>query len=264
MASFSASELADAFSTAATHVPVVSDPPIWRDPSRSLQARASDLIRRMSLAEKVTQLKNAAPAIPRIGLPAYDYWNEALHGVANDGVATVFPEPVGGAASWNPGLLRREGTVIGIEGRAKFNAYASKHHGDSKWWTGLTFWTPNVNIFRDPRWGRGQETYGEDPYLTGEIAVEFIEGIQGDDPNYMLAMACAKHYAVHSGPEADRHRFNAKPSKRDLYETYLPQFEHGAGGKSGWRHGGLQLAQWRALLRQLFPARRSPAKAMGF
>jgi beta-glucosidase len=179
----------------------------------------------MSLAEKVAQLQNGAPGIPRLGLPAYDYWNEALHGVANEGIATVFPEPVGGAAAWNPELLHQEGTVIGIEGRAKFNDYATQHNGDSKWWTGLTFWTPNLNIFRDPRWGRGQETYGEDPYLTGAIAVEFIKGIQGDDPNYMLSMACAKHYAVHSGPEPDRHRFDARPSERDLYETYLPQFE---------------------------------------
>jgi len=223
--SFSASELADAFSAAAVHVPDIAEPPIWRDPSQPLQARENDLIRRMSLAEKVAQLKNAAPAISRIGLAAYDYWNEALHGVANNGTATVFPEPVGAAASWNPGLFHQEGTVIGIEGRAKFNDYATKHNGDSKWWYGLTFWTPNINIFRDPRWGRGQETYGEDPYLTSEIGIEFVKGIQGDDPNYMLAMACAKHYAVHSGPEPDRHRFDAQVSERDLYETYLPQFE---------------------------------------
>ena len=222
---FDASELADAFTAAATRVPDVKEPPIWRDPSHSIQERADDLIRRMSLAEKVAQLKNAAPAIERLGLPAYDYWNEALHGVANNGVATVFPEPIGGASSWNPALFRQEGTVIGIEGRAKFNDYANQHNGDSKWWTGLTFWTPNINIFRDPRWGRGQETYGEDPYLTSEIGIEFVKGIQGDNPNYMLAMACAKHYAVHSGPESERHRFNAQASDRDLFETYLPQFE---------------------------------------
>ncbi len=222
---FNASELAEPFSAAAVRVPDITDPPIWRDPSHSIKARADDLIRRMSLAEKVAQLQNGAPDIPRLGLPAYNYWNEALHGVANNGIATVFPEPVGGAAAWNPELLHQEGTVIGIEGRAKFNEYASKHNGDSKWWTGMTFWTPNINIFRDPRWGRGQETYGEDPYLTGAIGVEFVKGIQGDDPNYMLSMACAKHYAVHSGPELDRHRFDAVPSERDLYETYLPQFE---------------------------------------
>ena len=223
--SFSASELADAFSAAAMRAPEIRDAPIWRDSSKPLKMRAEDLIRRMSLAEKVAQLQNGAPGIPRLGLPAYNYWNEALHGVANNGVATVFPEPVGAASSWNPGLFRQEGTVIGIEGRAKFNNYANAHNGDSKWWYGMTFWTPNINIFRDPRWGRGQETYGEDPYLTSAIGIEFVKGIQGDDPNYMRSMACAKHYAVHSGPESQRHRFDAVPSERDLYETYLPQFE---------------------------------------
>jgi beta-glucosidase len=223
--SFTASDLSDAFSRAAMVAPVVTEQAIWRDAAKPLRAREEDLIRRMALAEKVSQLKNAAPAIPRLGLPAYDYWNEALHGVANNDIATVFPEPVGAAASWNPALLHREGTVIGIEGRAKFNDYANSHHGDSKWWTGLTYWTPNINIFRDPRWGRGQETYGEDPYLTSEFGIEFVKGIQGDDPNYMLAMACAKHYAVHSGPERSRHSFNAEISDRDMYDTYLPQFE---------------------------------------
>jgi len=222
---FNASELAEPFTDAATRIPEINEPPIWKDPAQPLPARENDLIRRMSLAEKVAQLQNDAPSIPRIGLPAYNYWNEALHGVANNGNATVFPEPVGMASTWNPELLHQEGHVVGLEGRAKFNNYVSKHNGDAKWWTGLTFWTPNINIFRDPRWGRGQETYGEDPYLTGAIGVEFIKGIQGDDPNYMLAMACAKHYAVHSGPEAERHRFDAQPSERDLYETYLPQFE---------------------------------------
>jgi len=222
---FAASDLADAFSRAAMVPPEVKEAAIWRDAAKPLRERAADLIRRMSLAEKVSQLKNAAPAIPRLGLPAYDYWNEALHGVANNGFATVFPEPVGAAASWNPSLFHQEGTIIGIEGRAKFNDYANGHNGDSKWWAGLTYWTPNINIFRDPRWGRGQETYGEDPYLTGEIGIEYVKGIQGDDPRYMLAMACAKHYAVHSGPESSRHSFNAEISERDLYDTYLPQFE---------------------------------------
>jgi beta-glucosidase len=222
---FNAADIAEPFSGDATRIPEIAEPAIWRDPELPLKQRAHDLIRRMSLEEKVAQLQNEAPAIARLGLPAYNYWNEALHGVANNGIATVFPEPVGMASTWNPELLHQEGTVIGIEGRAKFYDYASKHNGDSKWWTGLTFWTPNINIFRDPRWGRGQETYGEDPYLTGAIAVEFIKGIQGDDLKYMLAMACAKHYAVHSGPERARHRFNAKPSERDLYEMYLPQFE---------------------------------------
>jgi len=223
--SFKASELADAFSASASRVPDIKEPPIWRDATRSIRDRSDDLIRRMSLSEKVAQLKNAAPGIQRLDLPAYDYWNEALHGVANNGVATVFPEPIGGASSWNPSLFHQEGAIIGIEGRAKFNDYVNQHNGDSKWWYGLTFWTPNVNIFRDPRWGRGQETYGEDPFLTAEIGIEFVKGMQGDDPNYMLAMACAKHYAVHSGPEPDRHRFDAQVSDRDLFETYLPQFE---------------------------------------
>ncbi|HEU5080336.1 MAG TPA: glycoside hydrolase family 3 C-terminal domain-containing protein [Opitutaceae bacterium] len=179
----------------------------------------------MSLSEKVSQLQNAAPGIPRLGLPAYDYWNEALHGVANNGIATVFPEPIGAAASWNPALLHREGTIIGIEGRAKYNDYANRNQGNSKWWTGLTFWTPNINIFRDPRWGRGQETYGEDPFLTSEMGIEFVKGIQGDDPKYFLALACVKHFAVHSGPEPERHKFNAEISETDLFDTYLPQFE---------------------------------------
>jgi len=222
---FAASDLADAYARAAMIPPEVKDPPVWRDSALPLRVRADDLIRRMSLAEKVAQLKNAAPAIARLGLPAYDYWNEALHGVANNGFATVFPEPVGAAASWNPELFRREGAVIGIEGRAKFNDYATRHNGDSKWWAGLTYWTPNINIFRDPRWGRGQETYGEDPYLTSEIGIAYVQGIQGDDPKYMRAMACAKHYAVHSGPERSRHSFDAVISERDLFDTYLPQFE---------------------------------------
>jgi beta-glucosidase len=222
---FSASELADAFSAAAQHIPEISEAPFWRDSAKPLDARIDDLIHRMSLAEKVAQLKNAAPGIARLGLPAYDYWNEALHGVANNNIATVFPEPVGAASSWNLKLFHEEGTIIGIEGRAKHNDYVNQHNGDSKWWAGITFWTPNINIFRDPRWGRGQETFGEDPYLTSEIGIEYVKGIQGDDPNYMLAMACAKHFAVHSGPEADRHRFDAKISDRDLFETYLPQFE---------------------------------------
>jgi beta-glucosidase len=222
---FNASELAEPFSAAATRIPEISEPPIWRDPSQPLLARENDLIRRMSLAEKVVQLQNTAPAITRLGLPRYDYWSEALHGVAANGIATVFPQAIGMASTWDTSLIHQESTVIGIEGRAKFNDYTSSHSGNSKRFAGLTFWSPNVNIFRDPRWGRGQETYGEDPFLTGTLAVAFIKGLQGDDPNYMLAMACAKHYAVHSGPEPDRHRFDATPPERDLYETYLPQFE---------------------------------------
>ena len=223
--SFSAAELADAYSAVATHIPEISEPPIWRDPAQPLAARAQDLIRRMSLAEKVAQLQNGAPAISRLGLPAFNYWSEALHGVANNGDATVFPQAIGAAATWDPALLQQEAGVIGIEGRAKFNHYASTHNGDAKWFGGLTFWSPNINIFRDPRWGRGQETYGEDPFLSGTLGVAFIKGLQGNDTNCLLAMACAKHFAVHSGPEPDRHRFDAVPPERDLYETYLPQFE---------------------------------------
>jgi beta-glucosidase len=223
--SFSASELADPYSAVASRIPEITEPPIWRDPAHSWKERADDLIRRLSLAEKVAQLQNAAPGIPRLGLPAYNYWNEALHGVANNGIATVFPQAIGAAATWDPALLQQEAAVIGIEGRAKFNDYASQHDGNAKWFGGLTFWSPNINIFRDPRWGRGQETYGEDPFLSGTMGVAFIKGLQGDDPNYMLAMGCAKHYVVHSGPEPERHRFNAVPPERDFYETYLPQFE---------------------------------------
>jgi beta-glucosidase len=223
--SFSASEMADAFSPVAMRIPEVSDPPIWRDPARPLPARVNDLIRRLSLAEKVAQLQNGAPGVPRLGLPAYNYWSEALHGVAQNGDATVFPQAIGAAATWDPALLQQESAVIGIEGRAKFNDYAATHNGDAKWYGGLTFWSPNVNIFRDPRWGRGQETYGEDPFLSGTLGVAFIRGLQGDDPHCLLAMGCAKHFAVHSGPEPARHRFDAAPPERDLYETYLPQFE---------------------------------------
>ena len=262
--SFSASELADVFSAAATRIPEVSEPPIWRDPSQSLPARANDLIRRMSLAEKVAQLQNGAPAVPRLGLPAYNYWSEALHGVAANGNATVFPQAIGAAATWDPALLQQEAGIIGIEGRAKFNDYTAKHNGDAKWFGGLTFWSPNINIFRDPRWGRGQETYGEDPFLSGTMGVAFIKGLQGDNPDCMLAMACAKHYAVHSGPEPERHRFDAEPSERDLYETYLPQFEMAVReGHVGGVMGAYNSRLWRALLRQFVPAHRPFAQTMG-
>ena len=222
---FSAADFADPFTAAAKQVPVVEGPELWKDPVKPLDERVKDLIRRMSLAEKVLQLQNSAPAIPRLGLPRYDYWSEALHGVAANGTATVFPQAIGMAATWDTPLIHREASVIAIEGRAKFNAYAAGHNGNGRRFCGLTFWSPNVNIFRDPRWGRGQETYGEDPFLTGTIAVAFIRGLQGDVPGYDEAMACAKHFAVHSGPEPERHRFNAAPPERDLYETYLPQFE---------------------------------------
>lgn len=201
------------------------DAPLWRDPAQPLDARARDLVGRMTLEEKALQVCNHAPAIPRLGLPAYDYWNEGLHGVARNGVATVFPQAIGMAATWDTPLVHQAGDVIATEARAKNREYTEAHNGDSDNYTGLTFWSPNINLFRDPRWGRGQETYGEDPFLTARLAVAFIQGLQGDDAKYVKAMACAKHFAVHSGPEAVRHRFNAEPPERDLYETYLPQFE---------------------------------------
>jgi beta-glucosidase len=223
--SLRAADLIDAADIGAWQPPAISGPDIWKDASQPVAARVQNLVRRLSLAEKAQQMRNTAPAIPRLGVPAYDYWNECLHGVARAGTATVFPQAIGMAATWNVPLIRAEAEVIATEARAKYNDYISKHNGDSARFHGLTFWTPNINIFRDPRWGRGQETYGEDPFLTAQLGVAFIRGLQGDDTNYVKAMACAKHFAVHSGPEPARHMFDAQPSERDLYETYLPQFE---------------------------------------
>jgi beta-glucosidase len=223
--SLNASDLADALTAADNRPPAVAASVIWKDPKYPRDARVKDLISRMSLAEKVQQLGSTTPAIPRLGIPAYDVWSEALHGVARAGTATVFPQAIGMAATWDVPLIHSEGDVISTEARAKFNDFIRKHNGDATRFNGLTFWSPNINIFRDPRWGRGQETYGEDPFLSGSLGVAFIQGVQGNDPNYIKAMACAKHYAVHSGPEPSRHGFNAEPPERDLYETYLPQFE---------------------------------------
>jgi len=223
--SMGAIDLANPLSAADNRPPVVNTPEIWKDPTQPQDARIKDLISRMSLAEKVQEIGNSTRAIPRLGIPGYDVWSEALHGVARDGIATVFPQAIGMAATWDVPLIHSEGDVISTEARAKFNDYTSHHNGNSARFDGLTFWSPNINIFRDPRWGRGQETYGEDPFLTGSLAVAFIQGLQGDDPRYIKAMGCAKHYAVHSGPEPLRHGFNASPPERDLYETYLPQFE---------------------------------------
>ncbi|HEU6448834.1 MAG TPA: glycoside hydrolase family 3 C-terminal domain-containing protein [Verrucomicrobiae bacterium] len=218
-------DLVDASNAEALKVPLVNSPEIWRDASKSIDDRIKDLVSRLSLAEKVQEMRNGAAAIPRLGVPAYDYWSECLHGVARAGNATVFPQAIGMAATWDTKLIHDEADVIATEGRAKHNDYVAKHDGDSARYYGLTFWTPNINIFRDPRWGRGQETYGEDPFLTSRIGVAFIRGLQGDDTNYIKAMACAKHYAVHSGPEPERHSFDVSPSQRDLFETYLPQFQ---------------------------------------
>ena len=189
-----------------------------------LKTKAEALVGKMTLDEKCAQLRNGAPAIPRLGIPAYNYWGEALHGVGRNGRATVFPEPIGLAASFDPELVRTMGEAIAKEGRVKYLAsIAAGRAGALN--TGLNFWSPNVNIFRDPRWGRGIETWGEDPYLTGRMGAAFVLGIQGEDPVYLRAAACAKHYAVHSGPERERHTFDACPSKKDLRETYLPAFE---------------------------------------
>ena len=196
--------------------------PANRNPELAPEKRAADLVGRMTLDEKVRQMQDQAPAIERLGVPAYGWWNEALHGVARNGEATVFPQAIGLAATWDTDLEQRIGDIVSTEARAKYNdAIAHDRHGR---YAGLTFWSPNINIFRDPRWGRGQETFGEDPYLTGRIAVAFIRGIQGNDPHYFKAIATAKHYAVHSGPEPDRHRFDVHPSERDLNGTYLAAF----------------------------------------
>jgi len=194
----------------------------YKDPSIPIERRVNDLISRMTLEEKVGQMMNDAPAIDRLGIPAYEWWNEGLHGVARAGYATVFPQAIGLAATWDTGLMSRVADVISTEARAKNNEFV--RNNDRGRYKGLTFWSPNINIFRDPRWGRGQETYGEDPYLTSRMGVEFVRGLQGNDPKYLKAVATPKHFAVHSGPEPERHSFDATISDRDLRETYLPAF----------------------------------------
>jgi beta-glucosidase len=196
--------------------------PAYLDTSLSFEQRAADLVNQMTLDEKIGQMMDEAPAIKRLGIPEYNWWNECLHGVARSGIATVFPQAIGMAASFNPDLMLQTATVISDEARAKHHEAARQNSFGR--YQGLTFWSPNINIFRDPRWGRGQETYGEDPYLTGQMGIAFVKGLQGDDPKYFKLVATAKHYAVHSGPESLRHTFNAVASKRDLYETYLPAF----------------------------------------
>ncbi len=203
--------------------PAASETPAYRNESLSFEARAADLVSRMTLEEKANQMKDNAPAIERLGVPAYGWWNEALHGVARSGLATVFPQAIGFAATWDDSLVYRMASVISDEARAKHEEYV--RHDQRQRYQGLTIWSPNINLFRDPRWGRGQETYGEDPFLTGHIAVQFIRGLQGDDPKYYKTISTVKHFAVHSGPEPERHSFDAVVSERDLRETYLPQFE---------------------------------------
>lgn len=208
-------------STPYQHASTQSIPP-YKNPNLPIDVRVNDLVSRMTLEEKVHQMQNGAPGIERLGIPAYDWWNEALHGVARAGYATVFPQAIGLAATWDTKLMHDVADVISTEARAKYHeAIRNNQHGR---YQGLTFWSPNINIFRDPRWGRGQETYGEDPYLTARFGVEFVRGLQGNDPRYFKVIATPKHYAVHSGPEPERHGFDAKAYERDLRETYLPAF----------------------------------------
>ncbi|MDP4245215.1 MAG: glycoside hydrolase family 3 C-terminal domain-containing protein [Bacteroidota bacterium] len=197
----------------------------YLDPNLAIEDRVDDLVRRMTLEEKIGQMMNAAPAIPRLQVPEYNWWNECLHGVARAGLATVYPQAIGLGATWDEDMMFRVATSISDEARAKHHDFVRK--GKRLIYQGLTFWSPNINIFRDPRWGRGQETYGEDPLLTGRMAVQFIKGLQGDDPKYFKTIATVKHFAVHSGPEPERHSFDARPDERDFRETYLPQFEMG-------------------------------------
>jgi beta-glucosidase len=195
----------------------------WENTQISIDERVNALVAEMTLEEKTSQLLDVCPPIERLGIPEYNWWNEALHGVARNGRATVFPQAIAFGATFDKDLIFEVATAISDEARAKYNE-AIKINNRNRY-AGLTFWSPNVNIFRDPRWGRGQETYGEDPYLTSRIGISFVKGLQGDNPNYMKAAACAKHYAVHSGPEEFRHEFDAIVTKKDLFETYLPAFK---------------------------------------
>jgi beta-glucosidase len=195
----------------------------FRDTKLPFEERARDLVARMTLEEKVSQLGHTSDAIERLSIPRYNWWNEGLHGVARAGLATVFPQAIGLAATFDAALIRRDADVISTEFRAKYNVSRGPD-GSSDWYHGLTPWSPNINIFRDPRWGRGQETYGEDPYLTATMGVAFVEGLQGDDPRYLKVVATPKHYAVHSGPEATRHEVDVEASRHDMADTYLPAF----------------------------------------
>ena len=195
----------------------------FRNPALSIEERARDLVGRMTLEEKSHQLGHAAPAIPRLGIPAYNWWSEGLHGVARAGTATVFPQAIGLAATFDEPFMHDTAAIIGTEFRAKY-VEMRKPDGGSDWYRGLTVWSPNINIFRDPRWGRGQETYGEDPYLTGRMGIAFIGGLQGNDPKFLKTVATSKHFAVHSGPESNRHKEDVHPTPHDLEDTYLPAF----------------------------------------
>ncbi|AWK06225.1 glucan 1,4-alpha-glucosidase [Flavobacterium crocinum] len=206
----------------ATLTSFAQENPAFKNPNLPIEQRVNDLVSRMTVEEKISQLMDSAPAIERLGIPEYNWWNESLHGVARAGFATVFPQSISIASSWDKQLVLDVANAISDEARAKHHEYLRR--GQHGIYQGLTFWSPNVNIFRDPRWGRGHETYGEDPYLTGQLGLNYVKGLQGTDPKYLKVVATAKHYAVHSGPEPSRHEFNANVSDIDLYETYLPAF----------------------------------------
>ena len=201
----------------------MSEQPAYKNIDLSFEERTDDLLSRLTLEEKISQMLHDAPAIEHLDIPAYNWWNECLHGVARAGIATVFPQAIGLAAAWNAEMMFEVASVIADEGRAKY--HQAIRAGQHVQYLGLTFWTPNINIFRDPRWGRGQETYGECPYLTARLGVAFVKGLQGDDPKYLKSVATPKHFAVHSGPEHNRHHFDVDVSEHDLYETYLPAFK---------------------------------------
>ncbi len=202
---------------------LAAQPPAYLNTALPLETRVHDLLKSMTLEEKASQINNTSPAITRLQIPAYNWWNEALHGVARAGLATSFPQPIGLAATFNDNAIYKMGVMISDEARAKYNQFQLE--GKHGLYEGLTFYSPNINIFRDPRWGRGHETFGEDPYLTGTMGVAFVKAMQGDDPDYFKTICTAKHFAVHSGPEPTRHEFDAKPLKKDLWETYLPAFK---------------------------------------
>jgi len=200
-----------------------SSTPVYLDISQPVEARVADLVSQLTIEEKASLMMNGSAGVPRLGIPKYDWWNEALHGVARAGEATVFPQAIGLAAIWDEDFMFTVADAISTEARAKYND-ALRHDNHERYY-GLTFWSPNINIFRDPRWGRGQETYGEDPFLTARLGVAFVRGLQGSDPTYLKTAACAKHFAIHSGPESLRHDFDVAPSEADFHETYLPAFE---------------------------------------
>ena len=225
--------LAIVASLCTTAVGFAQSAPAYKDTSLPAEQRAADLVHQMTVEEKTSQLVNQARAVPRLGIPSYDWWSEALHGVMRDGV-TEFPEPVGLAATFDPDAIHSMATAIGVEGRILNARVVKANGGFSGFFQGLDFWAPNINIFRDPRWGRGQETYGEDPFLTGRMGVAYVTGMQGDDPKYYRAISTPKHFAVHSGPESTRHTADVTVSKHDEVDTYLPAFRASVvEGKAG-------------------------------